>query len=78
MKEQKPDGSERRTAIFVAVVLVLFAVPCLASVAAVGVAAVRFYPFARSPQAPGPVMPPPSPVEPEPPKLAEVPSTPTG
>jgi len=76
MKEQKSNGSERRTAVFVAVVLVLSAIPCLAGVAAVGVAAVMFYPFARSPPAQGPVMPPPSPVEPEPPKLAEIPSTP--
>jgi len=76
MKEQKPDGSERRTAIFVAVVLLLLAVPCLVGVAVVGVGSVMFYPLARSPAAQGPVMPPPSPVEPEPQKLAEIRSTP--
>jgi len=75
MKEQKPDGSESRTAIFVAVVL-LFSVPCLAGVVVVGVGAVMLYPLAKSPPAQGPLMPPPSPVEPEPPKLAEIRSTP--
>jgi hypothetical protein len=52
------------------------AVPCLASVAVVGVGAVMVYRLAQSPPVQSAVMPPPSPVEPEPPKPAEIPATP--
>ena len=51
MEEQKSDGSERRTGIFIAVALLLLAVPCLAGVALVGVGAVMFYRLAESPPA---------------------------
>jgi len=72
MEEQKSDGSERRTGIFVAVALLLLAVPCLAGVALVGVGAVMFYRLAESPPAVAippdiPISPPQLPIGPEPP-----------
>jgi hypothetical protein len=71
MEEQKSDGSERRTGIFIAVALLLLAVPGVASVALIGVGAVMFYRLAESPPAVGipsdiPVSPP-LPVMSEPP-----------
>jgi hypothetical protein len=81
MEEQKPDGSERRTAIFVAVALLLLAVPCLACMALVGMGAVMFYRLAESPPAVGipsdiPVSPP-LPVMTEPPMPIALPVQPS-
>jgi hypothetical protein len=55
MEDQGPDGSERRTAIFIAVALSLVMVTCLAGVAFVGTGAVIIYRltgFERVPRAP--------------------------
>jgi len=49
MIEQKPDGSERRTGIFIAVALLVLAVPCFAAVALIGVGAVMFYRLSETP-----------------------------
>jgi len=43
MENQEPDGSERRTAIFIAVALSLLVATCFAAVGFVGMGAVLFY-----------------------------------
>jgi hypothetical protein len=71
MEDQKSDGSERRTGIFIAVALLLLTVPCLAGAALVGVGAVMLYRLAESPPAvaiPSDIpISPPLPLAPEPP-----------
>jgi len=75
VKEQQPDGSERRALVAIAVALLLLAVPCVAGVVLVGGGAAMFYRLAeRSPVMGNPPLPadvPPPAIEPELPKQAE-------
>jgi hypothetical protein len=74
MREQQPNTSQSNAGVFIAVVLLLLAVPCIGGVALVGVGAVFLYRAAESP--PQAISPPPM-VEPElPPESAMPPAQP--
>jgi hypothetical protein len=75
VKEQQPDGSERKALVAIAVALLLLAVPCVAGIVLVGGGAAMFYRFAEQPPVmsspPLPADVPPPAFEPESPKQAE-------
>ena len=73
MEHQEPDGSERRTGIFIAVALSLLMATCFAGVVFVGIGAVLFYRLTDSQRAPSAAHA--DPVSPPMPSVAEPPVT---